>query len=98
LTFERSEKTPFKISVGQNSEKLVEIESTGDFFFWGRSPGKMTINLEDEFNKFGLDQARFISIEQSTSWKSFLYTVVTLGIYCPVDYKISLLTDKGPRN
>jgi hypothetical protein len=96
LEFIAGGSTPFKISVGKNSEKVVEIESTADFYFWGNSPGYSVIDLEDHGNELGLERPSFVAIEQRISWKSVFYTIVTLGLYCPVDYKISLLTDKGP--
>lgn len=96
LDFVASGKTPFKMAVGKNSDQTVEIESTADFYFWGNSPGNFIINLEDESNRLGLEQPSSVSIEQKTSLKSLFFTIVTLGLYCPVDYKISLLTTKGP--
>ena len=98
LEFISSGNTPFKVSVGKESVKAVEIESTADFYFWGISPGNRVINLDDEFKKWGLDYASFVTVEQTTGWKSMFYTIVTLGLYCPIDYKISLLTNKGLRN
>jgi hypothetical protein len=97
LDFVASGRTPFKISAGKNSERQVEVESSADFYFWGNSPGNLTIDLEDQGNELGLDLPSSVVISQTTSWKSFFYSVLTLGLYCPVDYKISLLTDKEPR-
>ena len=94
LDFVAGGRTPFKIAVGNKSDQPVEIESTSDFYLWGYSPGSATIDLEDQGNKFGLDLPSAVTISQSTSFKSFLYTVLTLGFYCPVNYKITMLTVK----
>jgi hypothetical protein len=95
LSFVASGKTPFKISVGKKSEKLVEKEATADFYFWGKSPKIFVIDLEDFGHEFGLEEPSNVTISQTLSFKSFLYTIVTLGLYCPVDYKISALSNKA---
>ena len=89
-------KTPFKISMGKNSEKEVEVNSSADFYFWGKSPGHATIDLEDFSNTFGLELPSAVAVSQTTSFKSIVYSIVTLGLYCPVDIRVSLLTKKGP--
>lgn len=96
LDFIEDGKTPYKISAGKNSEQTVQIESTADFYFWGNSPGDFTVNLEDHGNELGLDLPSAVTIEQTMGWKSFFFTILTFGLYCPVDYKISLLTNKEP--
>jgi hypothetical protein len=95
LSFVASGKTPFKISVGKKSEKLVEKNSTADFYFWGKSPPSFVVDLEDFGHEFGLEEPSNVTLSQTIGWKSFLYTVVTLGLYCPVDYKISVLSNKA---
>lgn len=97
LDFIASGAAPFKISVGKNSDRSENLESTADFYFWGNSPGHSTIDLQELSDKLGLEHPSFVSIEQTIGWKSFFYTIVTFGLYCPVDYKISLLTDKAPK-
>lgn len=96
LNFVAGGKTPFKISAGKNSDQTVVAEGSADFYFWGKSPGSMKIDLEDLENKLGLNYPSYVSVEQTTSWKSFFFTAVTLGLYCPVDYKIKVLTAKEP--
>lgn len=88
-------KTPFKIASRKKSDQLIEVKSRGDFYFWGNSPSQYVINLEDYSNRVALDLPAFVAIEQSINWESFFYTIITLGIYSPINYKISLLTEKG---
>ncbi|MDO9184180.1 MAG: hypothetical protein Q7U04_17330 [Bacteriovorax sp.] len=96
LSFVASGRTPFKISAGKNSEHAESIESSADFYFWGKFPENTVIDLEDISMKLGLEEPSYVVVEQSTSLKNFFLTIVTLGLYCPVNYKISLLTNKGP--
>ncbi len=94
LNFIASGKTPFKIIALSKSDRKVSIEGTEDFYFWGMLPKNVDIDLEDESNRLGLYLPSHVSVEQSIGWKSFFYSVVTLGLYCPVDYKIDVLTSK----
>ena len=94
LDFISSGNTPFKISAGKKSEQIVEISSTADFYFWGHSPENLIVDLEDSAHKMGLEDPSAVTISQMTNWKSIFFSLVTLGLYCPVEYKISLLAKR----
>ena len=94
LNFIASGRTPFKISANSKSEQIVEIEGTSDFYFWGFSPGELIVDLEDSSNRLGLNLPSYVTIEQYVSAKSLLYSILTLGLFCPVDYKFAVLTSK----
>ncbi len=81
---------PIPISTTKNSENFFEKYMTSDSYFWGRSPEVARINLDEIVNELGLRGASFVTIEARFSWRSFLYTLVTLGLYCPQDFKISV--------
>lgn len=83
--------TPFKISVEKNSEEIVEVKGTADFYFWGQVPDQIKVDLEDFETQLGMIKPSFVSLEQTFEWKSLFYTIVTLGLYCPVDYKVKML-------
>lgn len=97
LNFIASGKTPFKISASSKSEQAVAIEGHSDFYFWGILPGHSDVDLEEQGNRLGLNLPSYVSVEQATGWKSFFYSVLTLGFYCPVDYKVVVLTAKEDR-
>ncbi len=94
LNFSASNKTPIKIKADEHSKQLVEINSTNDFYFWGLSPATSTIDLEEQSRLLGLEYSSAVTIEQSISFSNMLYTLVTLGLYCPVDIKISMMAKK----
>ena len=96
ISFISEGKTPYKISVGQKSDQLIEVIGSVDFYFWGMSPGVFKIDHEDVESMMGFNNPSFVSVEQSISLKNFFYTIVTLGLYCPLDYKIKVLSDKEP--
>ena len=96
LEFAANGITPFNISAGPGSERIQEIEGTGDFYFWGKSPPKFKVDLEDMAQNLGLNEPSYVSVEQYIGFKSFMFTTFTLGVYCPVDYRIKVLTkDSG---
>lgn len=94
LNFISSGKTPYKIVASGSTDQKITIEGSKDFYFWGKLPKNIEIDLEDEGNRLGLNQPSHVSVEQSIGWKSFFYSVITFGLYCPVDYKIVVLTAK----
>lgn len=98
LKFVADGKVTFKIAANSTSEKELEKVSTVDFYFWGLSPGIHKINLDDLGNEYGLDQASYVIVEQRISPKSLFFTLVTLGLYCPIDYKVKVLTKKESLN
>lgn len=83
--------TPFKISAEKNSDETVVVEGTADFYFWGQAPAESKVDLEDFETKLGMTKPSFVSVEQTFGFKSLFYTFVTLGLYCPVDYKVKML-------
>lgn len=86
--------TPIRISANHKSELTNVISGTSDFYFWGKSPSHSDVDLEDLSNRLGLSYPSYVSVEQTTGWKSFFFTVITLGLYSPVDYKITVLSAK----
>ena len=94
IEFKSSGHTPFKIAAGKNSDDSLEVESSYDFYFWGMSPKVGVVDLEDATRELGVNRPSFVAISQNVGWKSFFYSIVTLGLYCPVDYKIKVLTTK----
>jgi hypothetical protein len=97
MEFSTNGREPFMVGTRPKSERLVTVEKTKDFYFWGISPEKPEFNLQDETSDAGISGPSGISIEQSYTFTDVLYTVITFGLYCPVTYTITLL-DKGELN
>lgn len=89
--------TPFKITAEKGSDEFVEVEGTADFYFWGQAPDEFIVDLENIETQYGMMKPSFVSVEQTFGWRSLFYTFVTLGLYCPVDYKVKMLkVSQGP--
>lgn len=94
LEFASNGITPFKISTSHYSERELEYTGSVDFYFWGMYPPKMTVNLEELAILHGVDDPTYISIEHSINNKNLILSLITLGLYTPVDYKVKALSRK----
>ena len=93
MEFNTSGKEPFLVGAASKSEKIITLESTKDFFFWGLSPDYAEFNFQDETLDLGVYNPSYVSIEQSYTFTDVFFTFITLGLYCPVTYKVALLSN-----
>ncbi len=93
LEFSTNGREPFYVSAHPKSDKVVVIERTKDFYLWGLMPEKHVFDLQDEGKDDGLYNPSYVSVEQRFGFKSLFFSLITLGLYTPVDYKVTLLTD-----
>lgn len=94
VEFNTSGRELFFVGARSGSERIVDVKVTKDFFFWGLSPSpdKSHFDLQAETEGFGISNASYISIQQSFSVKNIFFTLLTLGVYSPVDYQVTLLS------
>ena len=85
---------PVKISSGKNSDRSLEFEGTKDFYFWGMFPKIERIDVEDIAISLGALEPGYVTVSEYMSFKNTMYSILTLGMYCPVDYKIKILSKK----
>lgn len=83
----------FKVSATKGSEKEITAEATKDFYFWGISPELAEFDFQDEFQGLGVYNPSYVSIEQSFTLKDIFFTFVTLGLYSPVTYQVTVLSN-----
>ncbi|MBY0416029.1 MAG: Bor family protein [Bdellovibrionales bacterium] len=91
--FSADGKDSYSVGVIPRSEKEVSVEVTKDFYYWGATPKVAEVNFRDELEGVGLYDPSYVSIEERHTFKDVLWTVATLGMYCPVTYKVTLLTN-----
>lgn len=84
----------FYVSAYPKSDEVIELELKKDFYFWGLYPKVAELNLQDETKNLGLYNPSFVSVEQFYTKVDILYGIVTLGLYMPSSYKITLLTNR----
>lgn len=93
MEFNTSGREIFRVNAHSSNEKVLSVEATKDFYFWGLSPDYAEFNLQDETIRLGVNDPSYVSVEQSYTFINILYTVITLGLYCPVTYKVTLLSN-----
>lgn len=93
MEFNTSGNETFFVSARARSEKLITFEKTKDFYFWGMSPVRSDFNLEEEANGMGVFFPSYVTVEQRYKFSDILYTLITLGLYCPVTYTVTLLSN-----
>lgn len=89
--------TDFSISSKSQAEKYFEYEGVAETYFWGKSPRLANVDLDETFHKNHFLDPSYIGIEQHVGIKSALLTFLTLGLYCPIDYKITLRSKEDLR-
>jgi hypothetical protein len=93
MEFNTSARGPFMVAALKDSKKRVSVESTKDFYFWGLSPEYGEFDLQDEMQGQGIYNPSYVAVEQRYTFKDVFFTFITLGLYCPVTYKVTLLTN-----
>lgn len=93
MEFSTTGNETFKVSATRGSEKQVTVEATKDFYFWGLSPTNGEFDLQDEMQGQGVYNPSYVAIEQSFTIKDIFFTFITLGLYCPVTYQVTLLSN-----
>ena len=93
MEFNTSGRETFKVGALSGSEKLVTVESTKDFYFWGLTPEYAEFNFQDETRGKGVSNPSYVSVEQRYTFKDIFFTFITLGLYCPVTYNLTLLSN-----
>lgn len=83
----------YYVSAHSGSDVVYTKEVTKDFYFWGLAPKKDTVFIEDEFKNAGVFNPSFIVVEQGHTTKDLFFMLITLGLYSPSTYKITLLSN-----
>jgi hypothetical protein len=92
LEFNTDGREPFYVGAQSGSERIVELTKTKDFYLWGLLPKSQDFNLQDETKDQGLYNPSYIILEQSFSFSNALFAIITLGMYTPIDYKLTILS------
>lgn len=93
VEFNTSGREVFKVSALKGSEKQVSVDVTKDFYFWGKAPEYAEFDLQDEMEGKGIYNPSYVSIEQRYTFTDIFFTFITLGLYCPVTYQVTLLSN-----
>lgn len=81
---------PFRVSAESGSEKIIEVHGEVPFYFWGLVPKKHVVDLETELFEKGAHSPSMVKVGRESTIRSALYTILTLGLYVPEPYVISV--------
>lgn len=90
-----SEIQPYLLSHGSGDEILLTKPAKVNFYLWGILPPKRTIYIEDYFQGEGLKQGSSVEVTLRRSFASYFFSIVTLGVFYPVDIEFSLYAKKA---
>ena len=90
IEFVQEGREVYKVATSPASDKFIEISNSTPFYFWGLVPQKAVINLDKEFFLQGVKNPSMVKITRSTTFSSWLSMCMTLGLYMPEDYSISV--------
>lgn len=93
MEFNTGGRETFKVSAQPGSEKQVTVIATKDFYFWGITPEFAEFDLQEELQGQGVYNPSYVAFEQSFTFKDIFFTFITLGLYCPVTYQVTLLSN-----
>lgn len=66
-----------------------EVLGEKEFYLWGKFPAEApVVDIEQEVMRAGFSAASSIYIEEFQSPGSFFLSILTFGLYMPVDYAI----------
>ena len=92
MEFNSTGKEIFKVSSNGSFETKISVEVTKEFFFWGLAPKYAEFDLQDEMKGQDYNNPTNVTIEQRYTLKDIVLTFITLGLYCPVTYQVTLLS------
>ena len=90
-----SETQKYFLNHQSRDEVQIKKAHTVDFYFWGLLPPKRTVYIEDYYQGEGLSAASSVEIKLQRKFSSYFYSLITLGMYYPVDLEFSLYAKKS---
>lgn len=90
IEFVQNGAKPFKISAESGSEKIIEVHGEVPFYFWGLVPKKHVVDLETELFEKGAHFPSMVKVGRESTFRSTFFTIMTLGLYDPEAYVISV--------
>lgn len=90
MEFVQNGKSTYHISLINGAERVVEKEEEVGFYFWGLYPEVHQIDFDKVFFEMGVHDPSNVKIERTYTFKSILWTTLTLGLFMPENYKITV--------
>ncbi len=95
VIFQNEGQIPFKISSSKGSDEVVVYEGKVEFYFWGLFPKINQVDLSEEFKESYLHNPSMVRYKRIYKPSSLFYTFLTLGIYMPEEFEITVYSKRG---
>jgi hypothetical protein len=92
IEFVQNGKQEFSISSITGSENFIQIEDEVPFYFWGIMPDMATVDFDKIFFDKGVHNPSMVKVERIRTFKSTLYSLLTLGLYLPEPYRVTVFS------
>lgn len=84
----------FYVGAYSQSDKEITQKKTVDFYFWGHVPVKDDVVLSELFDGQGIYNPSYINIKQYYSFSNIIASLLTLGLYMPVTFEVTLRSNE----
>jgi len=90
IEFKQDGAEKFTVGVVPGLTREEVASGVCDSYFWGTFSRACTVNLGDQYKDRSLYDPSHVKITQNYTWSNILMAAVTLGIYTPVSYQVSV--------
>lgn len=90
LHFESSGAFNVDFMARDEAAKELSVEGKKEFFFWGLYPEFQVIKVDQELATIGVNTGGRLQVEEYQTVSGLFLTIVSLGLYHPVYYKITI--------
>ncbi len=88
IAYKSSNEIPVSIYKKSWCRDEFVINGETDFYLWGMVPSSRTIWLDQEIGRSAMTAGANIVIEEFQSFKNLFLTIISFGMYVPMNYTI----------
>ena len=88
LSFKSYGEFPVFIGAKKYHGNIQEYHGEVDFYLWGIIPFEHNVYIDDIMKEYDYFSAANVEVEEYQSVKNFIFSVVSLGLYIPRNYRV----------
>jgi len=88
LSFKSYGEFPIYIGAKKYHGTIQEYKGEKDFYLWGIIPFEQKVYIDDIMKEFDFFSAANVEVEEYQTMKNFIFSVVSLGLYVPRNYRV----------
>ena len=89
-----------RLVVGLKDEHHIirDIEGVKQYFLWGTIPRVHSVRVDKEVEDLGFTSGANVSVEEYQSFGNFVLSILSLGMYIPKNYRITVYGRRAKLN